>query len=259
MRLVTRLPVISRKYWPTALAPAEHDRRRAGPTRAPTRTVALEGGHHHLDELRVAGRGERRRPRSSRARRRAASSSAPASRARAAARADGTRAAGASGIAGRSAGGAGGSPAAGRTSTRRGARGPSRISAFPPPRRGPLTSRPASRAGAFAMTLSRGRDILAIPGPSIIPDRVLHAMHRPAPNIYEGELIAMTESVLADLRRVARTDGQGGDLHRQRPCGLGGGDRQHPGAGRQGAGRSPPGASGSAGRRRRGRWASTSR
>ena len=38
------------------------------------------------------------------------------------------------------------------------------------------------------MTLSRGRDILAIPGPSIIPDRVLAAMHRPAPNIYEGEL-----------------------------------------------------------------------
>jgi alanine-glyoxylate transaminase/serine-glyoxylate transaminase/serine-pyruvate transaminase len=36
------------------------------------------------------------------------------------------------------------------------------------------------------MTLSRGRDILAIPGPSIIPDRVLNAMHRPAPNIYEA-------------------------------------------------------------------------
>ena len=57
------------------------------------------------------------------------------------------------------------------------------------------------------MTLSRGRDILAIPGPSIIPDRVLQAMHRPAPNIYEGELVDMTETVLADLRRVARTDG----------------------------------------------------
>lgn len=58
------------------------------------------------------------------------------------------------------------------------------------------------------MTLSRGRDLLAIPGPSIIPDRVLNAMHRAAPNIYEGELIAMTESVLADLRRVARTEGR---------------------------------------------------
>ena len=57
------------------------------------------------------------------------------------------------------------------------------------------------------MTLSRGRDILAIPGPSIIPDRVLSAMHRPAPNIYEGELVEMTETVIADLKRVARTDG----------------------------------------------------
>ena len=57
------------------------------------------------------------------------------------------------------------------------------------------------------MTLSRGRDLLAIPGPSIIPDRVLRAMHRAAPNIYEGELIEMTETVIADLRRVARTDG----------------------------------------------------
>lgn len=58
------------------------------------------------------------------------------------------------------------------------------------------------------MTLSRGRDLLAIPGPSIIPDRVLNAMHRAAPNIYEGDLIAMTDSVLADLKRVARTDGR---------------------------------------------------
>ncbi len=58
------------------------------------------------------------------------------------------------------------------------------------------------------MTLSRGRDILAIPGPSIIPDRVLAAMHRPAPNIYEGELVEMTEGIIADLARVARTTGK---------------------------------------------------
>jgi alanine-glyoxylate transaminase / serine-glyoxylate transaminase / serine-pyruvate transaminase len=61
---------------------------------------------------------------------------------------------------------------------------------------------------SLPMTLSRGRDLLAIPGPSIIPDRVLNAMHRAAPNIYEGDLLAMTESVLADLKRVARTDGK---------------------------------------------------
>jgi alanine-glyoxylate transaminase/serine-glyoxylate transaminase/serine-pyruvate transaminase len=57
------------------------------------------------------------------------------------------------------------------------------------------------------MTLSRGRDLLAIPGPSIIPDRVLRAMHRPAPNIYEGELLELTRTVIADLGRVARAGG----------------------------------------------------
>ncbi len=55
------------------------------------------------------------------------------------------------------------------------------------------------------MSLSFGRDLLAIPGPSVTPDRVLRAMHRAAPNIYEGELIALTERVIADLKRVART------------------------------------------------------
>ena len=57
------------------------------------------------------------------------------------------------------------------------------------------------------MTLSRGRDLLAIPGPSVIPDRVLRAMHRAAPNIYEGDLVTMTETIFADLRRVAGTSG----------------------------------------------------
>ena len=44
------------------------------------------------------------------------------------------------------------------------------------------------------MSLSRGRDHLATPGPSIIPQQVLNAMHRSAPNIYEGEIIDVTES-----------------------------------------------------------------
>lgn len=57
------------------------------------------------------------------------------------------------------------------------------------------------------MSLSRGRDLLAIPGPSVIPDRVQRAMHRASPNIYEGELIDLTETVLQDLKRVARTNG----------------------------------------------------
>ena len=54
-------------------------------------------------------------------------------------------------------------------------------------------------------TLASGRQYLAIPGPSVIPDAVLQAMHRPAPNIYAGELVDMTHSVVRDLRRVART------------------------------------------------------
>ncbi len=58
------------------------------------------------------------------------------------------------------------------------------------------------------MSLSFGRDLLAIPGPSVVPDRVLRAMHRAAPNIYEGELIELTQSLRADLCRVARTQGR---------------------------------------------------
>lgn len=53
------------------------------------------------------------------------------------------------------------------------------------------------------MSLAHGRPYLAIPGPSAMPDRVLRAMHRAAPNIYEGEIVEMTAAILADLRRVA--------------------------------------------------------
>ena len=56
------------------------------------------------------------------------------------------------------------------------------------------------------MTLGHGRHYLAIPGPSVIPDRVLRAMHRPAPNIYAGELVEMVPGIVADLKRVARTE-----------------------------------------------------
>ncbi|MEM9700406.1 MAG: aminotransferase class V-fold PLP-dependent enzyme [Pseudomonadota bacterium] len=54
-------------------------------------------------------------------------------------------------------------------------------------------------------TLANGRPYLAIPGPSVIPDAVLQAMHRAAPNIYAGELIDMMPGLVADLKRVART------------------------------------------------------
>ena len=50
-----------------------------------------------------------------------------------------------------------------------------------------------------------GRGYLAIPGPSVAPDQVLQAMHRPSPNIYDGELIDMMPGLVADLKDVART------------------------------------------------------
>ena len=55
------------------------------------------------------------------------------------------------------------------------------------------------------MSLSNGRHYLAIPGPSVMPDRVLQAMHRPAPNIYRGELVDMVASIVPDLKAVADT------------------------------------------------------
>ncbi|MEC7670027.1 MAG: aminotransferase class V-fold PLP-dependent enzyme [Pseudomonadota bacterium] len=57
------------------------------------------------------------------------------------------------------------------------------------------------------MSLASGRTYLAIPGPSVMPDAVLQAMHQPAPNIYEGDLVKMVDGIIPDLRKVARTDG----------------------------------------------------
>jgi alanine-glyoxylate transaminase/serine-glyoxylate transaminase/serine-pyruvate transaminase len=56
------------------------------------------------------------------------------------------------------------------------------------------------------MSLSYGRPMVSIPGPSVIPDRVLAAMHRPMPNIYEGEIVEISYSVQDDLRKIARTE-----------------------------------------------------
>ena len=55
------------------------------------------------------------------------------------------------------------------------------------------------------MSLAAGRHYLAIPGPSVMPDAVLRAMHRAAPNIYEGALHEITRSLVPDLKAVART------------------------------------------------------
>ncbi|MDG0990376.1 MAG: aminotransferase class V-fold PLP-dependent enzyme [Yoonia sp.] len=56
------------------------------------------------------------------------------------------------------------------------------------------------------MSLANGRSYLAIPGPSVMPDAVLRAMHRASPNIYEGELHDLTNSLIPDLKAVAQTD-----------------------------------------------------
>ncbi len=57
------------------------------------------------------------------------------------------------------------------------------------------------------MSLAAGRPYLAIPGPSVIPDRVQRAMHRGSPNIYEGPLIDMVAGLMPDLCQFAGTAG----------------------------------------------------
>ena len=58
------------------------------------------------------------------------------------------------------------------------------------------------------MTVRGGREFLVIPGPTTVPDEVLQAMHRPAVDIYSGPLIALTDSLFADLAKIFRTAGR---------------------------------------------------
>ena len=53
--------------------------------------------------------------------------------------------------------------------------------------------------------MNTGLTYLAIPGPSVMPDRVLRAMHRASPNIYEGELVDMVPDLVNQLKAVGRT------------------------------------------------------
>jgi len=55
------------------------------------------------------------------------------------------------------------------------------------------------------MTVRAGREFLAVPGPTNIPDAVLQAMQRPAVDIYSPPLIALTDGLLADLSRLFGT------------------------------------------------------
>jgi alanine-glyoxylate transaminase / serine-glyoxylate transaminase / serine-pyruvate transaminase len=58
------------------------------------------------------------------------------------------------------------------------------------------------------MTVRGGREFLVIPGPTTVPDEVLQAMHRPAVDIYSGSLIALTDSLFADMAKIFRTAGR---------------------------------------------------
>src|SRR6202795_1772927 len=58
------------------------------------------------------------------------------------------------------------------------------------------------------MVVRAGREFLAIPGPTTMPDEVLRAMHRPALDIYSDQMINMTDSLLRDLSRLFATKGQ---------------------------------------------------
>src|SRR5579864_5454836 len=58
------------------------------------------------------------------------------------------------------------------------------------------------------MTVRAGREFLAIPGPTTMPDAVLQAMHRPALDIYSDQMINLTDSLMADLSKLFATTGK---------------------------------------------------
>src|SRR5580692_1459679 len=58
------------------------------------------------------------------------------------------------------------------------------------------------------MTVRAGREFLAIPGPTTMPDEVLQAMHRPALDIYSDQMINLTDGLLADLSKLFATKGK---------------------------------------------------
>ena len=58
------------------------------------------------------------------------------------------------------------------------------------------------------MSVRAGREILAVPGPTNIPDEVLQAMHRPAVELYSKPLIALTDTLLRDIARLFGTGGR---------------------------------------------------
>jgi alanine-glyoxylate transaminase/serine-glyoxylate transaminase/serine-pyruvate transaminase len=58
------------------------------------------------------------------------------------------------------------------------------------------------------MTVRAGREFLAIPGPTTMPDEVLRAMHRPALDIYSEQMVNLSNGLLRDLSRLFATRGK---------------------------------------------------
>ena len=57
------------------------------------------------------------------------------------------------------------------------------------------------------MTVRHGRESLVIPGPTTVPDEVLRAMHRPAVDIFDEDLVETTDSCIAHLKQIFHTAG----------------------------------------------------
>src|SRR6202012_1148762 len=58
------------------------------------------------------------------------------------------------------------------------------------------------------MTVRAGREFLAIPGPTTMPDEVLRAMHRPALDIYSDTMVELTDGLLRELGKLFATKGR---------------------------------------------------
>src|SRR5271165_1394733 len=58
------------------------------------------------------------------------------------------------------------------------------------------------------MAVRAGREFLAIPGPTTMPDEVLQAMHRPALDIYSDQMVQLTDGLLRDLSKLFATRGK---------------------------------------------------
>ena len=58
------------------------------------------------------------------------------------------------------------------------------------------------------MDLSQGTPMVAIPGPSILPDQVRAALALPMPDIYGGDLVDLAYGLVERLPEIARTSGR---------------------------------------------------